>query len=394
MCFYRLDMPNPRQNVARQVLKARYFIEPLYQFNGLHYIYTMKILRTPDERYAGLADYPFNPNYTMIKTADGSELRIHHLDEGPEDGPIVLCMHGQPVWSYLYRKVIPHLTAAGMRVIAPDLVGYGKSDKPAALEDYSYENQVAWMGDWLENNDFNGITFFGQDWGGLIGLRLVVNHSERFERVVISNTGLPYNPNVADDVVKKIEDFRANAPTPSIIEMQKALSAMADSDPAQEFAYWQKFCWETENLPVGFMMSMMLEQPAAPMQAFKFLLHNLGMTNPLPTDVAKAYEAPFPDPSYKMGPRAMPSQVPMLPTSPSLEAQGKAWEFFSQFEKPFLCAFSDNDPVTRNAQAEFLSKVPGTKGLPHTTIKGGGHFVQEMAPDQVAKVIVELIHST
>ena len=162
----------------------------------------MQILRTPDERFVGLADYPFAPCYTTIKTHDGADLRIHHLDEGPLDGPIVLLMHGQPVWSYLYRHVIPHLTNAGMRVIAPDLVGYGKSDKPAALEDYSYQRQVEWMGDWLEANDFSDITFFGQDWGGLVGLRLVVNHPDRFARVVISNTGLPYNPDVPAEVVQ------------------------------------------------------------------------------------------------------------------------------------------------------------------------------------------------
>ena len=170
----------------------------------------MQILRTPDERFVGLADYPFAPCYTTIKTHDGADLRIHHLDEGPQDGPVVLLMHGQPVWSYLYRHVIPYLTDAGMRVIAPDLVGYGKSDKPAAREDYSYQRQVEWMGDWLEANDFSDITFFGQDWGGLVGLRLVVNHAERFSRVVISNTGLPYNPDVPAEVVKLVEDF---APT-------------------------------------------------------------------------------------------------------------------------------------------------------------------------------------
>ncbi len=354
----------------------------------------MKILRTPDERFAHLADYPFTPNYTNITTDDGSELRIHHLDEGPADGPLVLCMHGQPVWSYLYRKVIPHLTAAGMRVIAPDLVGYGKSDKPAAREDYSYERQVQWMGAWLEANDFSGITFFGQDWGGLVGLRLVVNHAARFERVVISNTGLPYNPDVPQAVVTEVENFRANAPTPSLIEMQQALSSMDGGNPAKKFAYWQKWCWETEDLPIGFIMSMMLEPPGRALQAFKFLLNKVGVTSPLPTPLARAYDAPFPDPSYKMGPRAMPSQVPTLPTSPSLEAQRQAWAFFETFDKPFLCAFADNDPVTRGGEAEFREKVPGTRGLPHTTIKGGGHFVQENAPEQVAQVIIELIQST
>lgn len=355
----------------------------------------MQILRTPDERFTNLVDYPFAPHYTTIQTHDGDELRIHHLDEGPADGPLVLCMHGQPVWSYLYRKVIPHLTAAGMRVIAPDLVGYGKSDKPAAREDYSYERQVEWMGAWLEANDFTNITMFGQDWGGLVGLRLVVNHPDRFARVVISNTGLPYNPDVPAEIVQQIEHFRAQAPTPSLIEMQQALSGMADGEhPATKFAYWQKWCWETEDLPIGFVMSMMLAPPAKPVQALKFMLHKLGMTSPLPTPLARAYDAPFPDASFKMGPRAMPSQVPTLPTSPSLEAQRQAWEFFDTFEKPFLCAFADNDPVTRGGEAQFKSRVPGTRGLPHTTIKGGGHFVQENAPAQVAQVIIDLINST
>ncbi|MDP6187051.1 MAG: alpha/beta fold hydrolase, partial [Pseudomonadales bacterium] len=197
----------------------------------------MRILRTPDERFEGLADYPFAPHYTTIQTHDGSDLRIHHLDEGPAEGPVVLCMHGQPVWSYLYRHVIPHLTAAGMRVIAPDLVGYGKSDKPAAREDYSYQRQVEWMGAWLEANDLSGITFFGQDWGGLIGLRLVVNYPDRFDRVVISNTGLPYNPDVPQEVVTAVEAFRANAPTPSMLEMQKAIGGMRQgAHPASKFA--------------------------------------------------------------------------------------------------------------------------------------------------------------
>ena len=154
----------------------------------------MKILRTPEERFAALADYPFDPNYTTIETDDGSALRIHHVDAGPEGGPLVLCMHGQPVWSYLYRKMIPLLVAEGMRVIAPDLPGYGRSDKPAAREDYSYQRQVDWMGRWLERNDFSGITFFGQDWGGLIGLRMVADHEARFDRVVISNTGPALQP--------------------------------------------------------------------------------------------------------------------------------------------------------------------------------------------------------
>jgi haloalkane dehalogenase len=353
----------------------------------------MKILRTPDHCFANLVDYPFAPNYTTIATDDGGDLRIHHLDEGPEKGPVVLCMHGQPVWSYLYRKMIPLLVGEGMRVIAPDLPGYGKSDKPAAREDYSYQRQVDWMGQWLEKNDFSGITFFGQDWGGLIGLRLVADHAERFHRVVIANTGLPYNPDVPDDVVREVETFRANAKTPSLLEMQRALSQMPGNQ-ATKFAYWQKFCWETEDMPIGFMMSMSMDKRSNLSRAFRFVLHNLGVASPFPSDLATAYDAPFPDPSFKMGPRAMPSQVPTLPTSPSLDAQRKAWEFFSTFDKPFLCAFADDDPVTAGLDAQFKETVPGTRGLPHTTIKGGGHFVQENAPEQVSKVIVDLIRST
>ena len=196
----------------------------------------MKILRTPDACFEDLADYPFAPHYTTVKTEDGSDLRIHHLDEGAADAPIVLCMHGQPVWSYLYRKMIPLLVADGFRVIAPDLPGYGKSDKPASREDYSYERQVAWMGAWLESNNFQNMTFFGQDWGGLIGLRMIANAAHRFDRVVVSNTGLPYNPDTPADVIAEVEDFRANKPTPTLPQMMKALRSGARA-PAIAFAY-------------------------------------------------------------------------------------------------------------------------------------------------------------
>ena len=328
----------------------------------------MKVLRTPESNFASLADYPFEPSYTTVRTADGDDLRIHHLDEGPDDGPLVLCMHGQPTWSYLYRKMIPPLVGEGMRVVAPDLPGYGKSDKPAAREDYSYQRQVDWMGNWLERNDFSGITLFAQDWGGLIGLRLVADHADRFDRVVVSNTGLPYSPDVSDEVVREVERFREEAPTPTMGEVAKALSGKMEAHPALSFARWQKFCWETEDLPIGLMMS------AA-------------------TASAEAYDAPFPDPSYKMGPRAMPSCVPTLPTDSSHEAQRDAWEFFAGFDKPFLCAFTDDDPITSGADAQFKARVPGAKGIPHRTIEGGGHFVQEGRPVQAAQAIVSLVRT-
>ena len=185
---------------------------------------------------------------TDIDAGDGSTLRINHLDEGDRNAPIVLCLHGQPSWSYLYRKMVPLFVKAGLRVIAPDLPGYGKSDKPAAREDYSYQRQVDWMGRWLEANDFSDITLFGQDWGGLIGLRLVVDYPERMARVVVGNTGLPYAPEVPDDIIQQVTAFRAEAKTPTLPEMTRAIGRLTRSDAAPfafvlGFAYWQKFCW-------------------------------------------------------------------------------------------------------------------------------------------------------
>lgn len=354
----------------------------------------MRVLRTPDECFAGIEDYPFQPVYTHIKAEDGTELRIHHIDEGPEDGPLVLCMHGQPVWSYLYRKMIPLLVQAGMRVVAPDLVGYGKSDKPAAREDYSYQRQVDWMGAWLAANDFTGITLFGQDWGGLVGLRMVVEQPDRFDRIVISNTGLPYNPDLPESVVRQVKDFRANAKTPTLLEMAGAMRRIPE-ERAAAFAVWQKYCWETEDLPVGFMLWTSVERPARWRQGLALLLNRLGFAKlRSSTPVGRAYDAPFPDPSYKMGVRAMPSQVPTLPDDPSLDAQAKAWQFYETFQKPFLCAFSDQDPVTKGGERIFIERVPGARGQPHTTITGGGHFVQEDCPAELTKVIVDFIRST
>jgi haloalkane dehalogenase len=351
----------------------------------------MHILRTPESRFAKLTDYPFVPHYTEIHTADGSPLRIHHLDEGPREGPIVLLLHGQPAWSYLYRKMIPLLSAAGVRCIAPDLPGFGRSDKPAAREDYSYEAQVDWMTAWLVQNDFSDITLFGQDWGGLVGLRMIVEQPKRFTRVMVSNTGLPYNPDVPPEVVARVRAFLDSAPTPTLKAMSQALRRVHE-DKALAFAYWQKFCWETEDLPVGFMMSSMLESVPLYEQAMRVLFNRIGWL-PLRsgTLLGRGYEAPFPDPSFKMGPRAMPSLVPMLPDDPALEAQQRAWAFYSEFHKPFLCAFTDDDPITRGGDQLFMQKIPGAQGQPHTTISGGGHFVQERRPQELVEILREFV---
>jgi haloalkane dehalogenase len=354
----------------------------------------MKVLRTPDECFKGLEDYPFAPHYAEIRAEDGTPLRIHYLDEGPSDAPTVLCMHGQPSWSYLYRKMIPLLVKEGLRVVAPDLVGFGKSDKPAAREDYSFQRQVDWMGQWLERCDLSGLTFFGQDWGGLIGLRMIVDRPERFDRVVISNTGLPYNPDVPAEVVERVRRFRADAKTPTLLQMARALRNRSGA-PAEAFAYWQKFCWETEDLPVGFIMSLSAGEKPGLREGLGLMLNRLGLA-PLrgTTALGRAYDAPFPDPSYKMATRAMPSHVPTLPDDPSLEAQAKAWAFYERFDKPFLCAFTDDDPVTKGGDAAFRERVPGARGRPHCTISGGGHFVQENRAAELVRIIADFVRTT
>ncbi len=351
----------------------------------------MKILRTPDERFKSLKDYPFEPHYTTVITEDGSDLRIHHIDEGPKAGPILLAMHGQPVWSYLYSKMIPYLNDGGIRVIAPDLPGYGKSDKPASREDYSYQNQVDWMVDWLVANDFQELTFFGQDWGGLIGLRMVAREPERFAKVSMGNTGLPYNPDTAKEVIEEIKAFRESSLKLTPFSMAKQIREMdsGKTNPALKFMYWQKFCWDTVDLPMGFMMSQQMGKDSVISTLLNYLFVRLGIGSysPFKSDLAKAYEAPFPDPNFKMGPRAMPSHVPIIPDQ-SLEEQKKAREFFGQWDKPFLSVFAGDDPVTNGAEQDVLQMCPNAKSAPHI---GGGHFYQWSRPERLSNLLINFI---
>lgn len=335
----------------------------------------MQTLRTSDERFENLPDFSFRPHYTEVDDCDGGSLRIHHLQEGAKDAPTVVCMHGQPSWSYLYRHMIPSLLDSGLHVLAPDLVGYGRSDKPASVDDYSYQRQVDWLTSWLLANDVRGATFFGQDWGGLIGLRIVAENPERFDAVVIGNTGLPVPQNVSEEMCEEVRRFRTEAPTPSLAEVMAALSQGDPSRQAFNFAHWQKWCYETADLPV----------------ATAIMGGTGGKT--LSAKELAAYDAPFPDASYKMGPRAMPSQVPTLPDDPSVAANKKAWQVFEKWEKPFVCTFSDNDPVTKGGDKPFLARVPGAKNQPHTTLKDGGHFLQETHGKALADIIARVIHS-
>lgn len=299
----------------------------------------MKTVRTPDEHFAKLPDYPFAANYVDIDDTDGGTLRVHYLDEGPADGPVVLAMHGEPSWSYLYRKMIPQLVEAGLRVIAPDLVGFGKSDKPTEQTDYTYARHVAWMqAAIIDHLDLTGATFFGQDWGGLVGLRLVAENPDRFDRVIIGNTGLP----------------------------------TGEHPPSQAFLDWQKFSQTTEIFDVGFLI-------------------NSATNTDLSAEEVAAYDAPFPDDTFKAGARIFPSLVPTASDDPAAEANRAAWQVFSQWEKPLITCFSDGDPVTAGGDAPFHKLVPGAQGQPHVTIEGAHHFFQEDAGAQLSQIIIDAI---
>ena len=293
----------------------------------------VELLRTPDERFANLPDFDYEPRYT---TLDG--VRIHHVEVGT--GSPVLLLHGEPTWSFLYRKMIPWLAVAGHRVLAPDLVGFGRSDKPSRRTDYTYQRHVDWMRGWLFANDLREVTLVCQDWGGLVGLRLVAEHPERFARVVAANTGLPTGEE----------------------RLPKA------------FFSWQRFSQETAVFDVAQIVQG-------------------GCAHELTAEERAAYDAPFPDESYKEGARAFPLLVPSSPDDPAAPANRRAREALSRFEKPFLTAFSDQDPITRGADRFFQELVPGARGQKHATIAGAAHFLQDDAGEELARVVIEFAES-
>lgn len=295
----------------------------------------MQLLRTPDERFEALPDFAYTPNYlTLVDAASGSSIRMHYLDEGPVDAAPILLLHGEPSWSFLYRKMIPVLVAAGHRVIAPDLIGFGRSDKPSAIEDYSYQRHVDWMSAFLEVLDLEQISLCCQDWGGLIGLRLVAEHGDRFDRVLAANTFLP----------------------------------TGDQDLGEAFAQWREYARSVPVLPVGDIVKR-------------------GSAKGLSEAEIAAYDAPYPDETYKAGARAFPLLVPASPDDPAAEPNRQAWSVLMRWEKPFLTAFSDEDPVTRGADALLQKLIPGAKDQAHTTLTGGGHFLQEDVGVELAEVL-------
>jgi haloalkane dehalogenase len=301
----------------------------------------MDALRTPDARFTELPGFPFSPNYVDVPDPEGGSLRVHYIDEGPRNAEPVLLLHGEPSWSFLYRKMIPILVDAGLRTVAPDLVGFGRSDKPAKRTDYTYQRHVDWMRAVVEQFDLTRITLVGQDWGGLIGLRLVAEDEARFARVVAANTFLP----------------------------------TGDRHPGDAFLAWQKFSQETETFPVGRIV-------------------NGGCTTNLRPELIAGYDAPFPDETYKEGARQFPLLVPTAPDDPAAEPNRRAWEALRRWDKPFLTAFSDSDPITAGADRVLQSDIPGAGGQPHTTITGAGHFLQEDRSEELARVIVDFVGYT
>jgi haloalkane dehalogenase len=293
----------------------------------------MKILQTPDDRFRDLMDFPFKPNYL-----DVDDLKIHYVDEGKSNSEVILLMHGEPSWSFLYRFMIPPLVQAGFRVIAPDLVGFGRSDKPTEQTDHTYHKHVEWIAKWLLSLNLRNLTLFCQDWGSLIGLRVAIENQDRFKRIVLANGGLP----------------------------------TGEQQMGEAFNNWREF----SRTATEFNIPSIIQS---------------GTIKKLSKKVMEGYDAPFPDDSYKAGARILPSLVPISIEDPEHEVNKKAIELFKQWNKPFLTAFSDGDPITKGGERFWQKYVPGAKEQNHITIQGAGHFLQEDKGEELAQVIIEFI---
>ncbi|RHX78624.1 haloalkane dehalogenase [Leptospira yasudae] len=293
----------------------------------------MQILRTPDSAFENLPGYDFKPNYLEVQN-----LRMHYVEEGNSKGEIVVLLHGEPSWSYLYRKMIPPLAATGYRVIAPDLIGFGKSDKPDDPNFFTYQTHMDWLKEFVEKLDLKKITLFCQDWGGLLGLRLAAENQDRFSRIVAANTFLP----------------------------------TGDIPPKEDFLKWRHFSQNVKRLAIGTIVKN-------------------GCASELTKEIVAAYDAPYPDETYKAAARKFPALVPITPDDPASAANRKAWEILKTWRKPFLTAFSDSDPITKGGDIFFRRLIPGAKGQKHVTIANGGHFLQEDKGEELAEVVKTFI---
>lgn len=295
----------------------------------------MDILRTPDSRFSGLEGYPFDPHYLDVTAPGAPPLRMHYVDQGPRGGAPVLLLHGEPTWSYLYRTMIGPLAAAGHRVLAPDLIGFGRSDKPTRMADYTYQRHVDWVTSWLTQLDLNQVTVVVQDWGSLIGLRVAAENPDRFAKLFIANGFL----------------------------------STADRPAPPAFKVWRAFAKYTPIFSAGWLV-------------------NRGTVNAVPAAVRAGYDAPFPDKRYQAGARSFPQLVPTSPDDPALPASRAAWDVLGRWEKPVLCVFGKNDPILGRADRPLIAHIPGAAGQPHARITGG-HFVQEDAGPELARRLLD-----
>jgi haloalkane dehalogenase len=295
----------------------------------------MDALRTPEERFANLPEFAFAAHEIDIPAGDGELLRMAYLDEGPREGRIVLLLHGEPTYSYLYRKMIPPIVAAGYRAIAPDLIGFGRSDKPVRRSDYTFANHVAWLTSFVFDLGLRDAVLFGQDWGGLIGLRMLAERSERFAGAVAANTFLP----------------------------------TGDEPPSEAFERWRAASQAVPEFTAGYFVARTCTPRLGP-------------------EIAAAYDAPFPYEEYAVGARQFPMLVPTRPDDPASAANRAAWAELERFEKPFLCAFSDGDPITRGSGAVLARKIPGARSFEHPTIAGASHFLQEDKPEELVAAML------
>jgi haloalkane dehalogenase len=297
----------------------------------------VEVLRTPDARFNNIEGYDFTSHFAEVSAVDGTTLRLHYLDEGPRAAAPVLLMHGNPSWSYLYRNMIGPLVEGGHRVVAPDLIGFGRSDKPAAADDYSMAAHLDWLTQWLLQLDLNEITLFGQDWGGMMGTLLVADHPQRFARVIMSNTGLPAGEG-ASEAIEQWLDFSQNTPVLPIADLLNGASVGGISDAART-----------------------------------------------------AYEAPFPEEHYKVSARKFPLLIPVQPDNAGVPLAKAAWAKLATFQRPFLTAYGDSDPISRGGEVAYKERIPGAAGLEHLIISGAGHFIQEDKPAELVNIIQSLI---
>lgn len=297
----------------------------------------MDFLRTPSDRFQNLEGYAFAENYLNI--SDG--LRLHYVDEGPKDQEVVLLLHGEPSWSYLYRKMIPIFVKNGFRTIAPDLIGFGKSDKPTKIEDYTYQKHLEWLEPVFADLNLKNITLFIQDWGGLLGLRLLEKYDAIIDRVVVANTFLP--------------------------------AGEREAPPA--FIQWRDFSQMVPEFPVGGVIKS-------------------GTVSKLNKEVLQGYNAPFPDESYKAGARVFPKLVPFGKDNPECIRNRQVWDFLGTYTKPMLALFGDKDPIMKGGERVFIKRVPGTRYQKHRIIENAGHFLQEDKGEEIAQYVVEYINAT